>query len=142
MKKNRTVEQTLYILGLAAIAVVAAGCVLMAVIPDEWYSWAVLPCLVHAATGYYCPGCGGTRAVHYMLQGNFLLSLYDHPFVLYGTALFICFMTSHTLERITGGRVKGMKYRNLYTYVAVGIILLNFVVKNIMRFVYGHDILL
>ena len=21
------------------------------------------PCLFHLATGYYCPGCGGTRAI-------------------------------------------------------------------------------
>jgi len=27
-------------------------------------------CLVNAATGLECPGCGGTRALHQLLHGN------------------------------------------------------------------------
>ncbi|MCX8091995.1 MAG: DUF2752 domain-containing protein [Verrucomicrobiae bacterium] len=27
-------------------------------------------CLFHAVTGLNCPGCGGTRAVHHLLNGN------------------------------------------------------------------------
>ena len=42
-----------------------------------------LPCLFRAMTGLYCPGCGGTRAVQYLLQGRLLLSLRYHPLVLY-----------------------------------------------------------
>ena len=76
-----------------------------------------------------------------MLHGQFLKSLYSHPFVLYGTVLYLCFMGSHTLSLLTKGKVKGMKYRNSYTYIGVGLILLNFVGKNIMRLVVGRDIL-
>jgi len=28
------------------------------------------PCLIHSATGYYCPGCGSLRAIHNLLHGN------------------------------------------------------------------------
>ncbi len=28
------------------------------------------PCLIHSATGYYCPGCGSLRAIHYLLHGD------------------------------------------------------------------------
>ena len=39
-------------------------------------------CLFHLVTGFYCPGCGGTRAVKAMLTGHFLKSLCYHPAVL------------------------------------------------------------
>ena len=71
-----------------------------------------------------------------------MISLYEHPFVLYAAMLYVCFMGSHTLEWLTKGRIKGMKYRDGYTYGAVAIILLNFVIKNVMRFVLGQDVLL
>ena len=31
------------------------------------------PCLFHLATGYYCPGCGGTRAIASLLHGQVIL---------------------------------------------------------------------
>lgn len=30
----------------------------------------LLPCIFHKLTGLYCPGCGGTRAVYWLLKGN------------------------------------------------------------------------
>lgn len=41
------------------------------------------PCLFHWITGLYCPGCGGTRAIGALLQGQLLKSFCYHPFVLY-----------------------------------------------------------
>ena len=41
------------------------------------------PCLFHLATGYYCPGCGGTRAITSLLHGQILNSFLYHPVVLY-----------------------------------------------------------
>ena len=34
-----------------------------------------LPCVVHATTGYWCPGCGLTRASHALLTGHPLEAL-------------------------------------------------------------------
>lgn len=41
------------------------------------------PCLFHWITGLYCPGCGGTRAIGALLQGQLLKSFCYHPFVLF-----------------------------------------------------------
>ncbi len=32
-------------------------------------------CIFYAATGHWCPGCGGLRAVHSLLQGDLALAL-------------------------------------------------------------------
>jgi len=44
-------------------------------------------------TGYYCPGCGATRATHHLLHGRLLKALDENalwvlslPLVLYGAA--------------------------------------------------------
>lgn len=42
-----------------------------------------VPCLFHLLTGLYCPGCGGTRAVWYLLHGRIFESIRYHPLVPY-----------------------------------------------------------
>ena len=89
-------------------------------------------CLFHLVTGFYCPGCGGTRAVRAMLSGHFLQSLYYHPAVLPTAALYLVFMGSHTAARICkSGKIKGMKFRFVYLYILGGLLVLNVVLKNI-----------
>lgn len=34
------------------------------------------PCLFHQLTGWSCPGCGATRAVHQLLHGEWRLALH------------------------------------------------------------------
>ncbi|MFV0633607.1 DUF2752 domain-containing protein [Demequina sp.] len=59
---------------VAAAVVVCAGAA---------YTWAAnpyaddpfVPCVFLALTGSYCPGCGGTRAVHSLLHGDLAAAL-------------------------------------------------------------------
>ena len=46
-------------------------------------------CPLYEKTGYYCPGCGGTRAMIAISNGRILESLYYHPFVTY---MLICYI--------------------------------------------------
>lgn len=39
------------------------------------------PCLFHAATGLYCPGCGATRAMHRLLHGRMQEAVRYNPLV-------------------------------------------------------------
>jgi hypothetical protein len=88
-------------------------------------------CAFHAATGYYCPGCGGSRAVAALFQGRLLRSLYYHPFVLYSAVIGGWFMVSQRIERLSRGRWQiGMHYRNIYLWIALALILLNCIIKN------------
>lgn len=39
-------------------------------------------CPIHAVTGWYCPGCGGTRALGALLRGDVVGALRDNLFAL------------------------------------------------------------
>lgn len=65
------------LLALAGGAVLA-GLAVVAVVPPSSVPW--LPgCLLHRLTGLHCPGCGGTRAAHAALNGDFRQSIAYNP---------------------------------------------------------------
>lgn len=68
------------------VAPLAAGCCLVAgaayvgtVDPDRG---AFVPCPFRTLTGWWCPGCGLTRAVHHVLRGDLVQALRYNVFVL------------------------------------------------------------
>ena len=87
MKKNRDVklEKNIYAAGWLLLLV---GIILLAVKRIFPADFALPPCVFHKWTGYYCPGCGGTRAVKALLRGDVIGSFFYHPVVLYGAVLY------------------------------------------------------
>lgn len=141
-KKKYILENRLYNIGLVFLVLgIATILILKAVLPE---GFEISPCMFYMATGYYCPGCGGTRAVLYLLSGNLLTSLVYHPLVLYVAGIYVVFMISHTIEKCeaiyyrrkksTRERypIMGLKFRPWYLYGAIVVIFVNVVVKNIL----------
>jgi len=100
-----------------------------------------MPCFFHELTGFYCPGCGGTRAVRLMLHGQVGASLWSHPVVLPGTLLFAAFMITQTLQRLTGGRVRGLRWRDAYLWAVLAVIFGNWILKNVLMLALGRGVL-
>jgi len=90
------------------------------------------PCVMYTQTGLYCPGCGGTRAVNALLQGHLWTSLLYHPFVLYTVLIYIVFTVKNTLFLFTKGKIKMMIFRPGYFYLAIIIVLIQWIVKDII----------
>jgi hypothetical protein len=63
---QRRVRLMWWLLGLAGAGL---GLGLLYTHPPET-SWFYPPCLFHRGTGFYCPGCGATRALYSLLHGN------------------------------------------------------------------------
>ena len=100
-----------------------------------------VPCLFHSATGAYCLGCGGTRAVRALLKGKLLLSVECHTLVLYG-------VTVVAMELITWGLSKAFKnprwylgHEAFFAYLGGIITLINCIFKNYMLLVKGINLL-
>jgi len=52
---------------LAGLGIAGAAAAFVLLVPQAaWWQ-----CPIHATTGIYCPGCGGQRWLHALLQGRF-----------------------------------------------------------------------
>lgn len=66
-----------------------------------------------------------------------------HPVVLYTAVIYGWYMITHTIEYLTRGKLAaGMRYPpDLYLYLAAAIILIQWVVRNLLKLIWGIDIL-
>lgn len=97
-------------------------------------------CFWYRTTGYYCPGCGGTRAWTALLHLHIFKSVCYHPIVLYGTVVGGWFWLSTTLELISKKRFSAMRLKSLYLYLALAIVLIQWLVKNVLVYTMGYSI--
>ena len=141
-QKTNTDEKNLYIIGWICIGIISLILLAYRIWP-KWFQMMFPACVFYRLTGWYCPGCGGTRAVLNLLRGNILKSFFYHPFVPYTVAIGGWFMLSHTIDRLFKGRTHmGLKYRDWSMWVALGLVGINFVAKNILLYLGGDVIAL
>ncbi|MCR5396128.1 MAG: DUF2752 domain-containing protein [Lachnospiraceae bacterium] len=101
------------------------------------------PCIFHAVTGLYCPGCGGTRAVLLLLHGHPLLSFIYHPLVLYMAILCLYIILRHSYDAL---RTRSLRIERFYlkprmVWTMLFIVIANFLIKNIALIFLHLDLL-
>lgn len=94
-------------------------------------------CMASDVIGYYCPGCGGTRAIYALIKGDVIHALWYHPLVPYCAFIYLGYLITNWLEWFEVKFIKGWKFHNWYIWVGLSILGINFIVKNILRLRYG-----
>ncbi|MCD7708520.1 MAG: DUF2752 domain-containing protein [Clostridiales bacterium] len=142
IKKMTVEDDCFYIVGWIFLALSVAALLLARFGVFEQLGLANHQCALHRLTGYYCPGCGGTRAVIALLHGHIFQSLYYHPLVVYVLAVGGWYMVSQTVERLSRGRAPiALRYKNAYLWLALALTLINCVVKNLVLAILGVALL-
>lgn len=141
MRERKKEENALFFIGWAFI-----GILLFIYIFCRIFSIPLLkingPCILHMLFGIYCPGCGGTRSISALLHGHLWDSFICHPLVPYTTIVGGWFLISQTIERISKHKIKiALRYRDIYLWIALGIVVVNFILKNVLLFVWNIDLL-
>ena len=130
-----SLDRRMFVYGLALGIPGIAAILLYTYLAPEF---APAKCRFLELTGFYCPGCGCTRAVRSFFHGHFISSFLFNPIVGYCMIMYILYMGSHILELLHVPHIKGMKFRYWYVYAGIWIILGNWVIKNIVMFVINH----
>lgn len=140
IRMERSTETYLYRAGLIfllCVSLLTAGKRIL--FPEFQIIDHMRPCVFLTLTGYYCPGCGGTRSVVALLNGRFLVSAVDFPMVVYCAAVYGWFMISQTIDRISRHRIPiGMTYRHGWIYASLVIVVIHFVLKNVYFILTGN----
>lgn len=105
------------------------------------YGMLHMPCLFHWITGLYCPGCGGTRAVKYLLKGQLLTSFIYHPLVLYSVVAIGLSVLTAWIAKATGNSRWRLGHEKGLIALGVGITVVNWLIKNYFLVVRGIDLL-
>ncbi|WP_097003461.1 MULTISPECIES: DUF2752 domain-containing protein [Lacrimispora] len=98
-------------------------------------------CIFHSLTGLYCPGCGGTRAVRTLLQGDLRMSVQYHPLVLYTVLVFIAEITIRLVSKKRKHPFDHGKRERILVLMGAAIVIINWIFKNYMLVVKGIDLL-
>ena len=108
--------------------------------PQFVLSFGTRPCVFYTLTGYFCPGCGGTRSLRALLSGKIFVCAVDFPMIFYAAVVFAWFMISQTIDRISRHRIPiGMRYRHAWVYASLAIVVIHFVVKNLFYIKTGVE---
>lgn len=86
-------------------------------------------CPIYIITGYLCPGCGGTRALKYMLSGHLFISLKCNPSVIL-ISLFILFSYIQLFTETFFKRKKIIPGNKYFYIVLTGIMILFYILRN------------
>lgn len=87
-------------------------------------------CTFYALTGWYCPGCGATRATHALLHGQWLAALHDNALWIGGLPLYAYLAASEMRQQFRGRPLPGDLSRRPWLWAALGLLTLLFAVAR------------
>jgi len=115
---------------VALIVMLIGGGVVLYIFAPEKSNW-MPPCVFHALTGLYCPGCGTGRGLHKLLHGDVMgawrmnsLAVLFLFFLLYAAARYVFFT-------FTGRKPKPIKLPNWAGWLVVVVIFSFWILRNI-----------
>ena len=88
-----------------------------------------IACPIHALTGFYCPGCGSTRAVKAVLNGDLPLAFHDNALLMASPAViaFALLIEKYSQKRI-------------WLYAFLSIVLVAVVIFTVIRNQPGSEL--
>ena len=87
------------VVAYALLALCAVGAAAVLFFFDPAVTAAFPACPLHALTGLDCPTCGGLRAAHLLLHGQFRAAFAMNPFLFFALPVVALFLTRPALAR-------------------------------------------
>lgn len=88
------------------------------------------PCYIHHFTGLYCPGCGATRAVYALVNGDILLSLRQNAFLAVGIVIVLILYIQFVL-RAFGKKINTFINMQGFIWIMFALLIVYTILRNI-----------
>ena len=132
MKKEKSLNDYVYI----SVIITVLLLILFYVIYVAIGKLPIFNCWIYEKFGIYCPGCGCTRALVNLFQGNIIKSLYYNPTVLYTVIILIFYLVGNTIAKVLKKDSKYiLKYTPILIYVGIFILIGTCIIKNLLKFI-------
>lgn len=120
----------------AAPAGLAAGCAAASAYvlwnnPTDIGAAALPTCLVRLTTGFDCPGCGGTRALWYLLHGDLAAAAQHHMIAVFAAPFLIYAYVAWTAGTVFGRRLPQLRVSVRTVAVGLGVWAVFTVLRNL-----------
>ncbi len=117
---------------LALLTVIVAAGLLLFYFLDPATSRGFWACPFHRLTSWYCPGCGGQRALHELLHGHFTAALRLNAFAVFLFLPLVVYGYAAYALRVLGiARLPGVTVRNSHVLALLAAMILFGIVRNI-----------
>lgn len=93
------------------------------------------PCILYSFTGYYCLGCGGTRALSALLKGHFIRSFTDNPIIIL-TVIHCVMLYIQLFIKTFFTEKKIIPESRIYYLILSGILIIYYLVRNFIPVLY------
>lgn len=94
-------------------------------------SWIYPPCLIRTATGFYCPGCGTTRALHALLHGDLKQAAHHNLLLVAMLPALAAFLMVQAVSVARDGRWRAIRAPRILPVLLLGVMLLYALVRNL-----------
>ena len=88
-------------------------------------------CGFHALTGLDCPGCGGQRALHQLLHGNFIDAFRYNALLISLAPLGLWSLVRHGARRIAGYSLPSLFSHPAWPWLLAGAVIIFGIVRNL-----------
>ena len=92
------------------------------------------PCLFHALTGWYCPGCGSARGLHQLLHGHVLTAFGLNPLMVLSLPFLSYGLISRILFLGTNRRLPSVFIPARWIWALLTVIILFWILRNIPHY--------
>ncbi|MCW5962647.1 MAG: DUF2752 domain-containing protein [Bryobacterales bacterium] len=94
-------------------------------------SWFYPPCMIRAASGLYCPGCGATRALHSLLHGDLQLAAQHNLLLIALLPALTTFVLVQAVSLAREGRWKNVRIPGFLPALLLVVMLVFAFVRNL-----------
>lgn len=100
------------------------------------YTGLFLPCIIHEATGLYCPGCGITRMIVSLIQGDVKAAPHYNTALFFLLPILAVILIFQMIQYIKKGKIKISAALNVFLILTIIILVLFGILRNLPDFYF------